>query len=465
MQQTTALRDAFKFLWLVTDAYARRRLLLVITISSFAAIASAFTPVALKLAIDGFTAPVGTAHLSAVGLIAAYVLGQYLTRCLTETHFLAHGHAQGRLQRNLGLRLFEHLVRLPMRFHLERKTGAMGQIAEQGISACERLLQQATFTVLPVILEFVAVAIVLLHFGYPVYFGILAVAAFGYAVIYDRGAKGMGEPAKAMSSARIEAHASLTDNLLNAEAIKYYDAERVVSCSYDGSLARVEAAWRGFARQRAVTGIGVATVFAASLGASLIYAAYDVTRGAMTVGDFVLVNAYIIRFVVPLELLGFALRELVRALAEMQGLLAVLREKAEEDLPQASQRAVEGRGTLRFEDVSFAYEADRIVLKNVSFEVPAGRTLAIVGVSGSGKSSLIRLLFRLYDPDRGEIFVDDVPVSRLPLSTLRQSISIVPQDPCSSTIRLAITLPSASSELSRRRSKKRRESPIFMTSS
>lgn len=422
------LGEALHLLWRVTDRYARQRLALVVAVASAAAVASALTPIALKLAIDGFSVTNDTTRLSAVFLIALYVTGQYLTRCVTELHFLVHGYAQGRLQRNLSLRLFGHLVRLPMRFHLERRTGAVGQVAEQGINACERLLTQATFTVLPVTLEFSAVAIVLLHFGYPSYFCILAFAAVGYAIIYDRGARGLSEPATTMSAARIDAQAALTDNLLNAETIKYYDAEAVVCSRYDHSLSKVESAWRGFAWQRAGTGLGVATVFALSLGASLIYAAYDVSRGAMTVGDFVLINSYIMRFVVPLELLGFALREVVRALADMQGLLSVLREKAESEPLQLPQRSLQGRGQLRFDCVSFAYRPGHAVLTGVTFDVPAGHTLGVVGVSGSGKSSMIRLLFRLYEPDSGQIILDGVPISQMPLSTLRQCISIVPQD-------------------------------------
>jgi ABC-type transport system involved in Fe-S cluster assembly fused permease/ATPase subunit len=424
-----ALRDSFRLFWALADRYAKRRLLWVIVLACAAALTTALTPVSLKLAIDSFDTANGAAQYGPVALISLYVLGQYITRCLNELHFFAHGQAQGRLERNLGLRLFDHLLRLPMRFHLERRTGAMGQIAEQGIGACEQLLHQTIFTLLQVTLQFASVAIVLLHFGYPVYFGILAAAAVGYIVVYERGARDIQEPAHAMSTARIDAQAAMTDNLLNAEAIKCYDAESVVSHRYDTDLARVESAWRAFARQRLITGIGVGTVFALSVGASLIYAAYGVTQRTMTIGDFVLVNSYILQFVTPLELLGFALREIVRALANLHGLFGVLGEKTEADVPAARDRsAADCCGELVFSNVTFSYRPDRMVLSNVSFHVPAGRTLAVVGVSGSGKSSLIRLLFRLYEPDSGEIILDGVPISQLSLSTVRQAIAVVPQD-------------------------------------
>jgi ATP-binding cassette subfamily B protein len=316
-----------------------------------------------------------------------------------------------------------------MRFHLERRTGAMGQIAEQGIGACEQLLHQTIFTLLQVTLQFASVAIVLLHFGYPFYFLILAAAAVGYIVAYERGARDVQEPAHAMSAARINAQAEMTDNLLNAEAIKCYDAERVVSLRYDSSLANVESAWHAFARQRLVTGVSVGTVFALSIGASLVYAAHGVAKGTMTIGDFVLVNSYILQFVTPLEQLGFALREIVRALANLQGLLGVLGEKTEGDLTPARERLAGNHcGELAFRNVTFSYRPSQTILSNISFQVPAGRTLAVVGVSGSGKSSLIRLLFRLYEPGSGEIVLDGVPISRLALSTVRQAIAVVPQD-------------------------------------
>lgn len=424
-----ALKDSVKLFWVVADRYAKRRLLWVMVLACVAAVTAALTPVSLKLAIDSFDGANGDGRYGPVVLITLYVLGQYVTRCLNELHFFAHGQAQGRLERNLGFRLFDHLLHLPMRFHLERRTGAMGQIAEQGINACEQLLHQTIFTLLQVTLQFASVAIVLLHFGYPVYFAILAAAAVGYVVVYERGARDIQEPAHAMSAARIDAQAAMTDNLLNAEAIKCYDAERVVSRRYDGDLARVESAWRSFARQRLITGIGVGTVFALSVGGSLIYAAYGVTQKTMTVGDFVLVNSYILQFVTPLELLGFALREIVRALANLHGLFGVLSQKTEGDAAIAYDRSPgDCCGELTFRNVTFSYGPDRVVLRNVSFHVPAGRALAVVGVSGSGKSSLVRLLFRLYEPNCGEIVLDGVPISQLPLSTVRQAIAVVPQD-------------------------------------
>lgn len=426
-----ALRSTLRLIWVVTDRYAKQRLLFVVIVAAAAALLGALTPVALKRAIDGFAKPEAGRWLAGpLFFIVVYVLGQYLMRCLAEWRLVMHVQAQGRVYRTIGLRLFEHVLRLPMRFHVDRRTGAIGQIAEQGIDGCEQLIHNIVFTILPVTLEFAAISLVLLHFGYPVYLAILAAAAIAYVIVFERGAAGAQEPARAMSTARIDAHAAMTDNLLNTEAIKYYDAERVVSTTYDGSLAKVEAAWRQLARQRMGNGMWTATIFGLTLGTSLIWAGYDVIRGTMTVGDFAMINSYIVRFVYPLELMGLALREIVRALASLQALLGVLTEKPEPDTGTALWKSSDagGPGELTFDDVTFSYNPNSVVLRDMSIHVPAGRTVALVGASGSGKSSVIRLLFRLYEPDSGRITLDGVPISHLPLSGLRQAIAVVPQD-------------------------------------
>jgi ATP-binding cassette subfamily B protein len=428
-----ALRVVLRLIWVVTDRYAKRRLLFVVILAAAGALLGALTPVALKRAIDGFAEPQVSGWLEGpLFFIVVYVIGQYLMRCLAEWRLVVHVQAQGRVYRTIGLRLFEHVLRLPMRFHVDRRTGAIGQIAEQGIDGCEQLIHNIVFTILPVTLEFAAISVVLLHFDYPVHLAILTAAAIAYVIVFERGAAGAQEPARAMSTARIDAHAAMTDNLLNTEAIKYYDAERVVSTTYDGSLAKVESAWRRLARQRMGNGMWTAMIFGLTLGTSLIWAGSDVIKGTMTVGDFAMINSYIVRFVYPLELMGLALREIVRALASLQALLDLLTERPEPDTGTAlwnwsdADGAVPGE--LTFESVTFSYSPNSVVLRDVSLHVPAGRTVALVGASGSGKSSVIRLLFRLYEPDSGRITLDGAPISHLPLSALRQAIAVVPQD-------------------------------------
>lgn len=429
------LRAALALFWTVADVFAKRRLLLALALVAGAALLAALTPIALKLAVDalaeGAAGAQGRRHLGPAVLVAVYVLGQYVVRCFTELRVLLHGQAEQRVRRHIGRRLFEHLVRLPLRFHLERKTGAMGETAEQGIRGYQLLLTHMVYTILPVTIEFAAVATVLVHFDYEAYLVILGVASLAYVFAFQRGAAAIQEPSRTISAAHIDAHAVLTDSLINYETVKYFDAEPVVCNRYDRALGETESAWRRFFRRRTMNGLLVATIFALSLGAALVYAAHDVMRGAMTIGGFVLVNTYVVRLVQPLEMLGFAVRDVAQGLAFLERMLALFQERTEGDGAHRSSRAGTAHkelGELAFEGVTFSYYEDRGILKNVSFHVPAGRTVAVVGVSGSGKSSMIRLLFRLYEPQSGSILLDGVPIAEMLLSDVRQAIAVVPQD-------------------------------------
>jgi ATP-binding cassette subfamily B protein len=426
----TTLRDAMRLYWSSTDRYARRLILLALVVVVAGAIFTALTPIALKLAVDALmrNEVSGATLLSPVPLVALYVAGQYIGRCSTELRTALHGYAEQRVRRRIGLRLFEHVIRLPMRFHMERKTGAIGQAAEQGLRGYDLLLTHLVFTVIPVAIEFTTVVAVMIHFQHSRYLIIFAVAATTYVFAFHRWAKTIHQPAEAINTSVIHASAVLSDTLLNAETVKYFNAEHVVTRHYDEALISTESAWRGFFRSYAVNGVIIASIFATSLGASLFLGTRDVLRGAMTVGDFVLINAYVTRLVQPLELLGIAVRDIAQSAAFLGGLLALFRERTERDDAYSGSVAHPTRGELTFENISFSYRKDRPVLRDVSLRLQAGKTIAVVGVSGSGKSSLVRLLFRLYEPDKGRIFLDGVPIASMKLSALRRAIAIVPQD-------------------------------------
>jgi ATP-binding cassette subfamily B protein len=440
------LREALQLLWAVADAFAKRRLLIALFLVATGALLAALTPIALKLLIDSLTAgPLASPTASPIAapsafvffapivstpivLVLLYVCGQYLTRLLTELRTLAHGQAEQRVRRHIGRELFEHLVRLPLRFHLERRTGAIGETAEQGIRGYQLLLTHLIYTILPVTVEFVAVGAVLVHFGHASYLAIFAVASVVYVTVFRRGAVSILEPARTISASHIEAHAVLNDSLLNFETVKYFDAGRIVCSRYDAALGRTESAWRSFYHRRMTNGAAVATIFALSLGTTLVLATRDVLAGAMTAGDFVMLNAYVLRLVQPLEMLGFAVRDIAQGLAFLQRMLELFRETPEIDVRHAAIPVQDSRGALVFINVGFSYRPDRTILRGVSFTVPPGRSVAVVGASGSGKSSLIRLLFRLYEPDAGRILLDGVSISQMSLSMLRQAIAVVPQD-------------------------------------
>jgi ATP-binding cassette subfamily B protein len=290
------------------------------------------------------------------------------------------------------------------------------------------LVQHLIYTILPSLVEFATIVAVLFAFGHPVYLLIYAAAAVSYAFAFAHGAAAVTEPARVASAAHVEAQAVLTDSLLNYETVKYFDAESAVYDKYDSALATTETAWGRFFARRTSNSLIVGLIFAVSIAAALGLAGYEVMRGSMTIGEFVLINSYMLRITVPLEMLGYAVRDVSQGLAFLQKLLELFREKPELDAAPAIAGSASACGELVFDQVSFSYRSDRAVLKDVSFSVPAGRTVAIVGTSGSGKSSIIRLLFRLCEPDKGQIRLDGVSISDMPLSRLRRSISVVPQD-------------------------------------
>jgi ABC-type transport system involved in Fe-S cluster assembly fused permease/ATPase subunit len=422
-----SLREALQLFWRAADRYARRRLILAFALVVLGALLTAATPVALKLVIDALGNADSRTTLPPLVLVVLFVGSQYLWRCTTEMRMLVHAYAEQRVHRRIGRQLFEHLIRLPLQFHLERKVGTVGETAEQGLRGYQLLLTHVVYTILPVLVELSFVAAVLLHFRQPIYLGVIALSSVAYAIVFRRAAQTGRDTSEVASRAHIAAHGVLTDTLLNQETVKYFDAERFVCHRYDESLSAVENAWRSFFTRRVTNGLMVASIFAISLGFSLVHAAHEVALGTMTIGDFVLVNAYIARLVQPLEMLGYAVRDVAQSTAFLDSMLTLFREAKEESERTASQNSVT-RGELVFQNVSFAYRPERPVLKGVSFVVPAGKTVAVVGVSGSGKSSLIRLLFRLYATDAGSILLDGRPTSLMPLSELRRAIAVVPQD-------------------------------------
>lgn len=425
----TALREAIRLFWAEADASVRTRIALALALVVAAGMMAALAPIALKLVVDSFSGDSSsTTYLTPALLIAGYVLSQYLARAATELRVLVQGGADRRIQRSLSRRLFGHIMRLPLRFHLDRKSGAIGQTLTMGLAGYQQVLQQLLYTVIPVVVEITTIFAVLVHLDHPAYLVILGTAAVLYFIAYTVGAAHIAGPSRAVSSASIDAHAVLTDTLLNYETVKYFNAESAVTGRYDCALLDTESHWGRFYRVLALNGLAVATIFGVSLGAALAFAAREVARGTMTVGDFVLVNAYVLQIVRPLEMLGVAARSLSQGVAYLHRMLELFREKTEPAPALDHLSHDDAGGELIFDHVTFSYRPERRVLEDVSFIVPAGRTVAIVGVSGSGKSSLIRLLFRLYEPDAGRVLLDGRPISEISLESLRHAIAVVPQD-------------------------------------
>ena len=420
------MSEIISILWRDTDRFVRRRLAGVVLLVVAASVLTALAPLVLKWLIDGFAQQRRDA-LSPSILVGAYVLSQFLARIAGEVRGLVYARAERRMFRVLSGRLFAHLVRLPLRFHLDRKTGAVGQALENGLTGYQLILHHLVFTLLPVAAEFGTMIIVLLRLTHPAFLMFFCAALVFYAAVFMHAAKAIARSARSASAAHVEAAAHMTDALLNVELVKYFVAETIVQERIVGALSRTESEWVGFYRRYAVNGVAVSAIFAAFLAATALYAVHEVKGGRLTVGDFVLVTAYMLQVVRPVEALGYAIQGFSQGAAMLEKVLALFHEKSE---PEQRSNVVrhDGPGQLEFENVTLSYAPHRTAIHSVSFKVPAGKTVGIVGASGSGKSTLVRLLVRLLEPDAGRILLDGVPISTFPLATLRHSIAVVPQD-------------------------------------
>ncbi len=422
--------SAFSLLLQETSLRLKLVLGLVLLIVLASSALAALSPVVLKLVIDELTGPGALAEpFFTIGfLVLAYAVSHWLSRFLAELRALGIGRADQRLHRNLSLRLFKHVMALPLRFHLNNKTGALSQTLANGLIGFRTLVQHLVLTVLPVLVEIATMSAVLVVLGQPVFLAIIGVTLVCYSVAFAIGANRLIYPARAVSSAHIDANALLTDSIINYETIKSFSAEPRMQKRMDDAFAQTESRWAQFFSRKAMNGVVVGTIFAASLGTSVYVAAGEVQQGRMSLGDFVLVHAYMLRVFQPMESLGFAFRDIAQGLAFIEKMIEVFRQETEQASSTDANRLPPGPGELLFESVSFSYNDERKILEDVSFKVPAGRMVALVGSSGSGKSSLVRLLVRFWDPDGGQILIDGTPISTISGPGLRADIAVVPQD-------------------------------------
>ncbi|HWM68746.1 MAG TPA: ABC transporter ATP-binding protein [Steroidobacteraceae bacterium] len=426
-KNTAHLREVIALIWTDATGFVRFRLMVALLLIMIASAMTALGPVALKLVVDGFTGQAGTAGTSAVVLIGLYVLSQWLARTAGEIRGLVYARAERRMSRMLSERLFAHVMRLPLKFHLDRQTGAISQTLDNGLNGYQMVLHTLVFTILPVATELGTVVVVLSRLDHPAFLGLFSGAIVAYGVVFWYSAVTIMAAAHAASDSQVNATAVMTDSILNYETVKYFTAESVVQQRVSRALIQTEDGWVGFFRRYAYNGLFIATIFAGFLAVTILYAAREVQSGHMTVGTFVLVNTYMLQIVRPVEQLGYAMQMLSQGLAFLGKLFEIFREQPEV-AAGVEHSAPGGAGRLEFAQVAVAYRADRVILTDINFTLPAGKTLGVVGGSGSGKSTLVRLLVRLIDPDAGRIVLDGVPVRELSLGWLRQAIAVVPQD-------------------------------------
>jgi ABC-type transport system involved in Fe-S cluster assembly fused permease/ATPase subunit len=426
-------------LWKDATRSYRLQLLFVLALLAATAVLTALGPVALKLVVDALAGEPAEASGSLALLVALYVTALWLARAIAEVRGFIFVRVERRLFRTLCERLFDHVIRLPLVFHAQRRTGAVNQALESGLQGYYLVLQQLVFSILPIVVELTAVIVVLGRVDQGEFLLLFLIALVSYGVAFGIAAKRAASPAAMASMAHLDATAVMTDGMLNYEAIKLFAAEDMIRRRVSDALARTESGWIDFFTRYSLNGLVVSLIFAAFLALTSARAAMAVQAGEMSVGTFVLINSYVLQLVRPVELLGLAVQGLTRGLAMMKGMIELLAEPTEStpELPGGPLREpVLGRfkeqrsaeGALAFRNVSFSYGPDRIVLRNVSFTLQPGRTLGIVGATGAGKSTLVRLLVRLVAPDDGTILLNGEPISQQPLPYLRQMVGVVPQD-------------------------------------
>lgn len=392
-------------------------------------VASVYLPFILKDVVDTLDQQQeNNVYLVPFGLVAAYGLVRLSIVLLAEIRDTLFGRVTERAIRRIGLKVFKHLHDLDLDFHLNRQTGGLSRDIDRGNSGVSFLMRFMIFNIIPTLLEIVMV-IGILFVNYGIWFALITATSIIVYVLYSVKATNwrtefIREANKADSSSNTRA----IDSLLNYETVKYFTNESYEANAYDKQLENWEAAKQKNRLSLFALNGGQAIIISVSMTAMLGLAAYQVTYGHMTLGDFVLINAFMMQLFIPLNFLGFIYREVKGSLANIEHMFGLLLKTPKvKDKDNVAELIING-GQVEFSNVSFAYDEKRPIIKNISFSIKPGQKVAVVGESGSGKSTLVKLLFRFYDVNQGEIKIDNQAVDQVSQHSLRKNIGIVPQD-------------------------------------
>lgn len=423
------MRRVAPYLWPEDQPWVRRRVVFALSMLVFAKLIAVTTPIFYKGAVDALAQEgVPMLALGAVGLTVAYGVARLMTVGFQQLRDAIFAPVGQRALRRLALETFGHIHRLSMRYHITRKTGGLSRIIERGVKGVDFLLRFMLFSIGPLILELILVGIILTWMFDVWYLVIVAVTIVFYVWFTFAVTEWRVQLRREMNDQDTDANQKAIDSLLNFETVKYFGAEHREAARYDQAMQGYEAAALKTAYSLSFLNFGQSLIITAGLIGVMVLAATGVQSGALTVGDFVMVNAYMIQITVPLNFLGTVYREIRQSLVDMGEMFDLLEQPAEiSDAPGAPALQVNG-GELQLDAVHFGYEPTRDILKGISLTVPAGLTVAIVGATGSGKSTIGRLLFRFYDVTGGALKIDGQDVRAVTQSSLHAAIGVVPQD-------------------------------------
>ena len=420
------------YLWPKGDLNSRVRVVVAVAFLVLAKVATVYVPIVYSQAVDGLVVKDHPLTIP-FSLIVAYGLLRITSSGFGELRDAVFASVQQRAVRKVALRTFEHLHRLSLRFHLDRQTGGLSRAIERGTAGIEAVLRLAVFNILPTLLEVVLVTVIVWRLFDWRFAAVMLSAVALYITFTFLFTNWRVRFRRTMNDMDSDAQTKAVDSLLNFETVKYFGNEAHEAARFDAARARYERAAVKSQITLNMLNLGQAVIIALGLGLVMLMAARGVQDGSMTVGQFVLVNTYLMQLYQPLNFLGFVYREIKQGLVDMEQMFRLLNVGQEvADRPGAialAPRLGTGQaGSVVFDDVHFGYNPNRQILRGVSFEAPAGSKLAIVGPTGAGKSTVSRLLFRFYDVTAGAVRIDGTDVRDITQGSLRAAIGVVPQD-------------------------------------
>jgi len=423
------IRKVIPYLWPRDPAWVRWRVVLAMAMLVLAKLIAVYMPVLYKGAVDALAEEgVPMLALGAVGLTVAYGMARLMTVGFQQLRDAIFAPVAQRALRRLALETFRHIHQMSMRYHITRKTGGLSRIIERGVKGVEFLLRFMLFSIGPLVLELALVAIILTVLFDAWYLAIVTLTIGLYVWFTFKVTEWRVKLRRQMNDSDTEANQKAIDSLLNYETVKYFSAEEREAARYDVSMRAYASAALKTAYSLAFLNFGQSVLITAGLVGVMVLAAIGVQNGTLTVGDFVMVNAYMVQITVPLNFLGSVYREIRQSLVDMGEMFDLLEQPAEvSDRANAPDLKV-GGGRIELEGLHFGYDPDREILKGISLDVPAGQTVAIVGATGSGKSTIGRLLFRFYDVTGGALKIDGQDIRDVTQTSLHRTIGIVPQD-------------------------------------